>query len=57
MLTTEKETDYPAAMIACDREPGFLVYYSDEHILVRPPCKVLRMVEEYGIKPPGYEVF
>ena len=54
-MLTARKTDYPVAMTTSEREPGYLVYYSDEHILVIPPCKVLRMMEEYGIEPPGYE--
>ena len=58
MLTTEKETDYPVALVTCDEKPCELLYYSDEYIPVRkPPAKLMRMMEEYVIEPPGYEVF
>ena len=53
-MLTARKTDYPVAMVTSEREPGYLVYYSDDHIPVRPPRKLMRMMEEYGIEPPGY---
>ena len=54
-MLTARKTDYPVTMVTSDEKPCELLYYSDEYIPVKPPHKVLRMMEEYGIKPPGYE--
>ena len=54
-VITFRKTDCPVALVTCDEKPCELLYYSDEYIPVKPPRKVLRMMEEYGIKPPGYE--